>query len=232
MPPGSSLHLSPLNRLLLFSSRSQNIMKRLIKRYVLKAQVDRESDEVNEGKKLAMLIHPAIGGQVGPAWRSVCVCPCVRLRYRWAEGDQAGHFQPPLRAPGGEVSGRRRAGSAHPATRRQVWQEHHETLTALAWWRRWRSWGRGKTSGGGGGQNAGKWVQKGVWNREVAPPEKRATFRHEVSYAKCHFLSLSFFRLFFKEVQNKNSNVLHFKSLRLKGQRWGKLNWSRLTAEF
>lgn len=28
----------------------QNIMKRLIKRYVLKAQVDRESDEVNEGE--------------------------------------------------------------------------------------------------------------------------------------------------------------------------------------
>lgn len=26
-------------------------MKRLIKRYVLKAQVDRENDEVNEGKK-------------------------------------------------------------------------------------------------------------------------------------------------------------------------------------
>lgn len=31
-------------------SSSQNIMKRLIKRYVLKAQVDRESDEVNEGE--------------------------------------------------------------------------------------------------------------------------------------------------------------------------------------
>lgn len=27
----------------------QKIMKRLIKRYVLKAQVDRENDEVNEG---------------------------------------------------------------------------------------------------------------------------------------------------------------------------------------
>lgn len=27
-------------------------MKRLIKRYVLKAQVDKENDEVNEGKKL------------------------------------------------------------------------------------------------------------------------------------------------------------------------------------
>lgn len=31
-------------------SSLQNIMKRLIKRYVLKAQVDRESDEVNEGE--------------------------------------------------------------------------------------------------------------------------------------------------------------------------------------
>lgn len=30
----------------------QKIMKRLIKRYVLKAQVDRENDEVNEGKRL------------------------------------------------------------------------------------------------------------------------------------------------------------------------------------
>uniref|UniRef100_A0AAV2MJB8 Ion transport domain-containing protein n=1 Tax=Knipowitschia caucasica TaxID=637954 RepID=A0AAV2MJB8_KNICA len=31
-------------------TRYQNIMKRLIKRYVLKAQVDRENDEVNEGE--------------------------------------------------------------------------------------------------------------------------------------------------------------------------------------
>lgn len=30
-------------------------MKRLIKRYVLKAQVDRENDEVNEGKQLDLL---------------------------------------------------------------------------------------------------------------------------------------------------------------------------------
>lgn len=34
----------------LFLSSLQKIMKRLIKRYVLKAQVDKESDEVNEGK--------------------------------------------------------------------------------------------------------------------------------------------------------------------------------------
>lgn len=32
----------------------QQIMKRLIKRYVLKAQVDKENDEVNEGKKEAV----------------------------------------------------------------------------------------------------------------------------------------------------------------------------------
>ncbi|KAK9518087.1 hypothetical protein VZT92_023408 [Zoarces viviparus] len=31
-------------------TRYENIMKRLTKRYVLKAQVDRESDEVNEGE--------------------------------------------------------------------------------------------------------------------------------------------------------------------------------------
>lgn len=58
-------------------------------------------------------------------------CAFVCLHCRRAEGNQARHFQPPLWAPGGEVPGRRRAGSAHPATRRQVWQEHHETLTAF-----------------------------------------------------------------------------------------------------
>lgn len=48
-------------------SSSQNIMKRLIKRYVLKAQVDRENDEVNEGESPPALINPAIDGQVGLA---------------------------------------------------------------------------------------------------------------------------------------------------------------------
>lgn len=33
-----------------FLLSQQQIMKRLIKRYVLKAQVDKENDEVNEGK--------------------------------------------------------------------------------------------------------------------------------------------------------------------------------------
>ncbi|NWX08615.1 TRPC7 protein, partial [Caloenas nicobarica] len=37
-------------------TRYQKIMKRLIKRYVLKAQVDRENDEVNEGKKIFLLL--------------------------------------------------------------------------------------------------------------------------------------------------------------------------------
>lgn len=42
-----------------FLSSLQNIMKRLIKRYVLKAQVDRESDEVNEGENsLFIKAHP------------------------------------------------------------------------------------------------------------------------------------------------------------------------------
>lgn len=36
----------------------QQIMKRLIKRYVLKAQVDKENDEVNEGKHLQCEKHP------------------------------------------------------------------------------------------------------------------------------------------------------------------------------
>lgn len=36
-------------------SSFQNIMKRLIKRYVLKAQVDRESDEVNEGENSLLI---------------------------------------------------------------------------------------------------------------------------------------------------------------------------------
>lgn len=39
---------SPTKGVFVFSF--QKIMKRLIKRYVLKAQVDRENDEVNEGK--------------------------------------------------------------------------------------------------------------------------------------------------------------------------------------
>lgn len=43
-------------RVFLFSF--QKIMKRLIKRYVLKAQVDRENDEVNEGKWNFMVDPP------------------------------------------------------------------------------------------------------------------------------------------------------------------------------
>lgn len=39
-----------LNNISQTPSRYQKIMKRLIKRYVLKAQVDKESDEVNEGE--------------------------------------------------------------------------------------------------------------------------------------------------------------------------------------
>lgn len=35
-------------------------MKRLIKRYVLKAQVDKENDEVNEGKHLQLKKYPFI----------------------------------------------------------------------------------------------------------------------------------------------------------------------------
>lgn len=61
------------------------------------------------------------------------ICVCVWLCCRWTEGDQARHLQPPLWAPRGEVPGRWRAGFAHPATWRQVWQEHHEALTGLAW---------------------------------------------------------------------------------------------------
>lgn len=45
----------------------------------------------------------------------------------------------------------------------------------------------------GTGPECREWVQKGVWNRKVAPTEKRAKFIQGVSYAKCHFLSLCFF---------------------------------------
>ncbi|XP_035283444.1 short transient receptor potential channel 3-like isoform X2 [Anguilla anguilla] len=48
------------NSILNQPTRYQQIMKRLIKRYVLKAQVDKENDEVNEGK---MLISPRRYGQ-------------------------------------------------------------------------------------------------------------------------------------------------------------------------
>ncbi|NXE79490.1 TRPC7 protein, partial [Cochlearius cochlearius] len=41
-------------------TRYQKIMKRLIKRYVLKAQVDRENDEVNEGKWIFIIIKQDI----------------------------------------------------------------------------------------------------------------------------------------------------------------------------
>lgn len=40
---------SPATKISFFLSSLQKIMKRLIKRYVLKAQIDKESDEVNEG---------------------------------------------------------------------------------------------------------------------------------------------------------------------------------------
>lgn len=48
-------------------------MKRLIKRYVLKAQVDRESDEVNEGKNslyviICLRIIGAHGKWTGCIW--------------------------------------------------------------------------------------------------------------------------------------------------------------------
>lgn len=42
-------------------------MKRLIKRYVLKAQVDRESDEVNEGENCLCIIVPLFD-------QGICVC--------------------------------------------------------------------------------------------------------------------------------------------------------------
>ena len=42
----------------MFFLAQQQIMKRLIKRYVLKAQVDKENDEVNEGKHLQLKKHP------------------------------------------------------------------------------------------------------------------------------------------------------------------------------
>ena len=73
-------------------------MKRLIKRYVLKAQVDRESDEVNEGKNslfisarshyIMIYIHSCVcmgvctvcaGQEVCGA---VCVCMCVTVCVR------------------------------------------------------------------------------------------------------------------------------------------------------
>lgn len=73
----------------------QQIMKRLIKRYVLKAQVDKENDEVNEGKNEAAFAvfrdnfcHVVLGiGVYSGAWRfrvrggfvstSSCSCSAV-----------------------------------------------------------------------------------------------------------------------------------------------------------
>uniref|UniRef100_A0A3P8YPQ0 Transient receptor ion channel domain-containing protein n=1 Tax=Esox lucius TaxID=8010 RepID=A0A3P8YPQ0_ESOLU len=47
---GETLKTMSLNMPIKHPTRYQKIMKRLIKRYVLKAQVDRENDEVNEGE--------------------------------------------------------------------------------------------------------------------------------------------------------------------------------------
>lgn len=50
-------------------------MKRLIKRYVLKAQVDRESDEVNEGENSLSIRGPhSLFGQ------GVCILCIVEFR--------------------------------------------------------------------------------------------------------------------------------------------------------
>lgn len=65
-------------------------MKRLIKRYIIKAQADRESDEITEGK---MLKTELIARARSPA--------CLFL-FRWAERDQTRHLQPEIRAAGGE----------------------------------------------------------------------------------------------------------------------------------
>ena len=46
---------------------SQKIMKRLIKRYILRAQVDRESDEVNEGKRQGRSLASQRSAGNGPA---------------------------------------------------------------------------------------------------------------------------------------------------------------------
>ncbi|KAF2985455.1 hypothetical protein EK904_000116 [Melospiza melodia maxima] len=48
------IHLNSLNNP---PRQYQKIMKRLIKRYVLKAQIDKESDEVNEGEYVDEFIN-------------------------------------------------------------------------------------------------------------------------------------------------------------------------------
>ena len=56
-------------------------MKRLIKRYVLQAQIDKESDEVNEGElKSAREHEPHLG-------------PEAKLRESWKGGCRKGGFQ-------------------------------------------------------------------------------------------------------------------------------------------
>lgn len=52
----------------------QKIMKRLIKRYVLKAQVDRENDEVNEGERLDQF---PVGWQESDMVSQAGLCSCV-----------------------------------------------------------------------------------------------------------------------------------------------------------
>lgn len=78
-------------------------MKRLIKRYVLKAQVDKENDEVNEGTWLPFNTHEKKKSRL----RSASFHLCNRSTFfpRWVERNQAGYFQSSLWAPGGEVPG-------------------------------------------------------------------------------------------------------------------------------
>lgn len=56
-------------------------MKRLIKRYVLKAQVDKENDEVNEGKHL-LLRNTFLHSEVNEHGKLGYDC-CCKLKATW-----------------------------------------------------------------------------------------------------------------------------------------------------
>lgn len=57
----------------------QKIMKRLIKRYVLKAQVDRENDEVNEGKRMDWCPTGRQWNMLSPSQNQGVICRAVFL---------------------------------------------------------------------------------------------------------------------------------------------------------
>lgn len=93
-------------------------MNRLIKRYILKAQRDKDNDEVNEGEFSRSSGYSAFSclDHVNTKTPHLMLFPL--LSHRRTERDQAGHLQSALRAAGEGEPGHGDTGKAHQATGR------------------------------------------------------------------------------------------------------------------